>query len=82
MLVRGRKVLSGEKNSLALLSHLALSPLPPPPIPSNGITLEIPMQCSLPRRLCMEAGVCAVYHTDAKAYQLYIRTYTVRIHAE
>lgn len=33
MLVRGRKVLSGEKNSLALLSHLALSPLPPPPDP-------------------------------------------------
>lgn len=30
----------------------------------------------------MEAGVCAVYHTDAKAYQLYIPTYTERIHAE
>lgn len=68
----------GEENGTALLFHVAL---PPTPIPSSG----------MPRKyLCnpaslgegMEAGVCAVYNTNATAYILYIWTYTVRIHTE
>lgn len=55
---------------------------PPAPVPSSGIALEIPMQSSLPRREGMEAGVRAVYSTNATAYILYIWTYSVRIHTE
>ena len=60
-----------------------LSSGPPTPTPSLQVVSPWKYLCN-PVSLgeCMEAGVCAVYNTNATAYILYIWTYAVRIHTE